>query len=342
MNEAPIEISNPNGSNNLGGWVDGIFDPLVNTKMPAIEVMAVNSPWELWLNYEDGLTFPPINTARPFRSEVEYGSVAGSTQIYQALETHKFQPYEDIIAIQKPTWFPYLRLDSRAKALQSTAGFNDGIVPVWSAAIPGSYKIATCDHSNLATYKDATDYAIQWLNNENLPTGDSLNTIWNEPTSNTVSNGDNSGKWTFGPNSMAPDPQSYLYAPRNAGWGVEGCLAPNTFGPNAPYLYGIIASSSRQNGTITLSLLIGNIGYVIAPEVQVDSASISTGSKSIATSNKVPVSFGTILVGQKTSQLSFAFSGTLGSKGTKATLHLTAHYLYSPPLTLDTVDFMLP
>lgn len=176
------------------------------------EVMAIDSPWMCWLNYGNAC---PVKTsvAEPFRSDVEYGSVAGDDNNYFLA----IDPYATLDEGQSPSWFPYLKLEVGKGFLNRSRNYTDGVVPVWSAAIPGSYKIAACSHGNYAKNEGTEDYILQWLNRADLPRGSTLNAIWNKPEQAQVTTQDGSRTWTFysANGQMAPFPQAAVYEQRN-------------------------------------------------------------------------------------------------------------------------------
>jgi hypothetical protein len=167
---------------------------------PSIEVLAVNSPWMNYLVYGD----PQVGADRdasPFDDNVAYGSVAGDDNNY----LFAIDPYKVTDQFQRPSWFPYLRLET---ATGTDRNNHDGIVPVWSASIPGSYFIAPTDHSGLPDHAEVGDHILRSLNSAALPIGKTLNSKWNQTTALTSEGG---RTWTFRDGEMAPTPQDVLY-----------------------------------------------------------------------------------------------------------------------------------
>lgn len=176
---------------------------------PAIEVMAVDSPWMCWMLYGQNVPpkYGPVK-GKPFRGDVAYGSVAGDDNRIFGADGNKF-----LDTWQNPSWFPYLKLET---ANDTGRNYSDGIVPVWSAAIPGSYVIAPCDHLGYASNRNTQDYVFQWLNRADLPTGDRLNLIWQDSLQAKVRSFGERRTWSFkhGVGEMAPEPQAALYEQR--------------------------------------------------------------------------------------------------------------------------------
>jgi hypothetical protein len=165
-----------------------------------MEVMAVNSPWQSYMIFHDPFQrYHPLFPT-PFKPSIAYGSIAGDSEAYLA---HSVAPYAALDQAQQPSWFPYLRLEHLAGAARN---YSDGLVPIWSSAIPGSYKIAPVCHSDYPGDPDTEDYLLQWLNSANLPQGAYLNTQWNTSVTSYLGR-----TWTTQLEEMAPHTQNMLY-----------------------------------------------------------------------------------------------------------------------------------
>lgn len=208
---------------NLGSNVGSLVDfldtklPLKPEHAPSIQVIAINSPWMAWLLYGNPI---PGGLAVPFDDNIAYGSVAGDDNEYPitfnglTLRSDIYTLLDDSTTASLPpySWFPYLGIEHRGKP--SAGNYSDGIVPVWSSAIPGSYKLAPTTHKEYPADPATQNYVIQSLNSAALPLGSNLNSIWNDPASwsdprYAVRVQDKS--WQYIPNQMAPLPQSDLY-----------------------------------------------------------------------------------------------------------------------------------
>ena len=208
---APSQVSNVND-------IVSSVNTLIQVHLPSMEVMAINSPWQSQMVYQDPFqnkVGPPY--PRPFDDDIAYGSVAGDNNAYT--KTHGFDPYElldltTLKAFSPRSPFPYLRLEYRLSAqrnyLSAQRNYTDGIVPLWSSAIPGSYKIAPTDHSGYKANTDTINYVVQWLNNAALPQGASLENQWNTSIQSYPDNGQVK-TWAFSPAEMAPHTESLLY-----------------------------------------------------------------------------------------------------------------------------------
>src|SRR5207244_3084882 len=114
-------------------------------KTPAMEVMAIDSPWLSKLIY--GAVNPQGGKrAAPFRNDVAYGSIAGDSSAYLAFgPLTDISPYGALHFFQKPARFPFLEMERRAGTaaklspiIGGRSDYTDGLVPLWSAMIPGS------------------------------------------------------------------------------------------------------------------------------------------------------------------------------------------------------------
>jgi hypothetical protein len=205
LGDAPVSPGLTLGYQTLGQFMtDGTIDVMtlfgLVLDQPSIEVMAVNSPWMSFLIF--GTQNPYMGAVpHPFDDDVAYGSVAGdSNDLISAQDAYGF-----FNAAQSPSWFPYLALEGKRFESQN---LSDGIVPVWSALIPGSGEIIGTNHNQLPSDSQAHTYILRWLNNANLPNGRSLNAIWQATTEMTARNG---WEWHYRSGEMAPRVQSDLY-----------------------------------------------------------------------------------------------------------------------------------
>lgn len=202
---------------NIGSFTRAI-DTRIRVNSPAMEVMAIDSPWLSLLTY--GVTDPDIHArAAPFRADVAYGSVAGDNSAYMAFgPVTKISPHGALLYFQKPARFPYLALEKRAglaglfsPIIGGARDYSDGIVPVWSAVIPGgapgASRIVPASHDTYFTDPGTLEYTARWLNNAALPTGDTLNPLWNTP----IQSRDGRKRWEFREGEMAPDGRGTLY-----------------------------------------------------------------------------------------------------------------------------------
>ena len=181
------------------------------TDVPSMEVMAVSSPWLRHLLYRD--PSPDKNlSAHPFLDAVAYGSVAGDDNAYPILPdipvTLGVDAYSVVDALQRPSWFPYLQLERKPGASQN---YSDGLVPLWSAAIPGSYSVAAVTHDAFPANRDVQEYVARSLNNAGLPSGAVLNQAWGDPGANEVRSFGDTRAWRFRSGEMAPHAEEQVY-----------------------------------------------------------------------------------------------------------------------------------
>ena len=225
---------------NLGGFVDGPLADLLATRVPSMEVMAVNSAWLNALDsYEEG------GQEKPCLDNVAYGCVAGDDSAYLGLPgiaEGLFDPYSAIQSVQVPSWFSYLALERRADSLQN---YSDGLVPLWSAIITPDFGtwhpslIVSGNHDTILANHQTHAYVICALNNRDwLPMGSAINPRWRQPIASRellplpdVNAPDNlpipayalgapttpytpdrpRKTWAFRPHEMAPALQNQLY-----------------------------------------------------------------------------------------------------------------------------------
>lgn len=210
LSQAPVPIEGL-GTITIGDAVPRLETP---TRVPSMEVMAVNSPWLSQLLYGSPNAPSPgqTRTAAPCLNDVAYGSVAGDNNRYplRVLGSNavSYDAYTTVDEVQQPSWFPYLALEQRAG---STRNYSDGIVPVWTSALPGSYQIAPATHGAYPQDLTTRDYLARWLNNATLPRGEALNEIWNDERRSVIQTPGRPIPWSFQPDRMAPDPQDDLY-----------------------------------------------------------------------------------------------------------------------------------
>ena len=201
-----ISVSVPQTVNDLVS----VINSQIPVNVPSMEVMAVNSPWLSELIYHDPFRnqFGP-SLPKPFDDNIAYGSVAGDSNAYLGGFFDSYTLLDDattqLIGSPKSP-FPYLRLEYLKGAQRN---YSDGVVPVWSSALPGSYKIAPSNHTGYPNDGDTVRYVAQWLNNSALPLGTTLNNQWD--TNTQVSSFDGNKTWRFVPGSMAPQAEDVLY-----------------------------------------------------------------------------------------------------------------------------------
>jgi probable HAF family extracellular repeat protein len=311
-------------------------------KVPSMEVMAIDSKWMLQLNYGSPDPATPVEL-KPFHDDIAYGSVAGDDQRYPvsiplgpAELTPRVNVYAGLDIVQLPTWFPYLPLEQRE---DSTRSYSDGLVPIWTAAIPGSYKIAPTTHAEYPADRDTQDYVVQWLNNANLPTGVALNKIWRNPAQSSVSCLDLTKTWSFATNRMAPYPQCDLYQQVSG----TGRLDPEAWGGNQPNLQVTVTRQSRDQttGDIVFDISLQNVGFVVSPGSKVTGASLKVGPVFGPTSTSVPIELGTIRV-LHTGIATLRFPGSIGAPGKKGHLSVTVASLYPQVVDATPLAVTLP
>ncbi len=202
---------------NIGSFTYAI-DKRIRVNTPAMEVMAIDSPWLSTLLY--GTPSPDGRTpAAPFRQDVAYGSVAGDNSAYLAFgPLAGISPYGALKFFQQPARFSYLALDQRAgitgaysPVIGGVGDYTDGLVPLWSAAIPGDVpgasRIVPASHDTFFTDPETLEFTARWLNDAALPTGRVLCPLWNAPV---VSRGGRK-RWEFREGEMAPAGRDALY-----------------------------------------------------------------------------------------------------------------------------------
>jgi hypothetical protein len=185
-----------------------------STRVPALEVMAVNSLWMKLLNEE------------PFLPNIGYASIAGADNRYPWLKLKEAKlfgadSYTALDLAQRPSWFPYMKLERRPRQPGATNNFafSDGVVPLWSALIPAradvrsfpSQQIVRADHANIASNPDSIRHIMRALNHQGIASGRELNTLWREPV---VAQG-RQRIWHFSRGDMAPDSHAGLYVLRD-------------------------------------------------------------------------------------------------------------------------------
>ncbi len=184
-------------------------------RLPTWQVMAVESPWLRYLNrgiFPDGTSFGSENF--PFRTGVGYGSIVGDDSDY----TMGWDLYGKFHQWQQPSLFPYFALET---AVGQERAYSDGIVPYWSAAIPGSFKPFPYDHAQLIKERPVVNQVLYWLNSASLPSGEELRPKWEETAEAPKARDDLRKRWTFPAGSMAPYPQSGLYEMRDIDEGTN-------------------------------------------------------------------------------------------------------------------------
>ena len=196
----------------MGSFVDGrFFSLLLPTRVPAIEVMAVNSPWlDALNNYQEN------GERKPFLDSVAYGCVAGDNDFSVELPVLSFAPYKLLRSTQIPSWFPYVALEYQGDTINN---YTDGLVPLWSTLPTDNQlerdsegeaetdisneietkrsfisnphwvasRIVHSNHVSVLTDIKAREYVLCALNNSSwLPTGRMLNPRWGYPITSRV------------------------------------------------------------------------------------------------------------------------------------------------------------
>jgi pimeloyl-ACP methyl ester carboxylesterase len=184
---------------NLGQFVERRLQKKLPTRVPSMEVMAVNSRWMQWLN------------ARPFCDGVAYGSIAGDdSRVLTVGKLLDLDPYTTISHYQQPSWFPDLQLERYNKGLHN---ISDGVVPLWSATIAGSNEVVEAHHLNILRNQDTKTYVLAALSCGMLPRGDKLKSMWDDAVIARVWNAEQERfrYWDFDSGKMAPEPQNNDY-----------------------------------------------------------------------------------------------------------------------------------
>ncbi len=195
-----------NPSKHLGEWLsNSTINTIVPTDAPSMEVMASDSPWISYLIYNNANPNQSGLTPDPFLREVAYGSVAGNKEYYLGMLDGVYGTLDDV---QQPSWFPYLTLER--KTGHDEPGYNDGLVPVWSAAIPASFTTVFANHSELPGHIDTHNYCVQWLNNCDLPLGAALSNTWQQSALD-LADPISGGSWRFLAVRMMPQDRSIHY-----------------------------------------------------------------------------------------------------------------------------------
>ncbi len=252
MGQNPVRLANaPFFGHRIGEVLNSGLGTIVPTRVPAIEVMAVNSPWLTALN-----RFQQNHETQPFVETVAYGSVAGDDSAFFRIPASaaRLDPYAVVRQAQTPSWFPYLALE---RHVNSEHNYSDGLVPLWSAVIGDNFdhfhlsRIVSANHDSILFHPRALEYVACALNNRAwLPSGRALNVRWgraitsrelapfpdatlpqNSPIPDYVFGSPQSGNdadpicrvWTFPSGAMAPFPQNQLYPQI----GLLGRIAPD-------------------------------------------------------------------------------------------------------------------
>ena len=309
--------------------------PTAKFTVPSCEVMAIESNWMRQLIY--GTTADPSASPRleatPFAENVAYGSVAGDNPDYPIAilgplptPTHPY-PFFDVG--QSPSFFTGLSLEY---PMNGVIGYSDGLIPIWSSAIPGSYVRAYCPHNGYAKDLTTQKYVVQSLNSAALPMGSYLNSVWNSATSwnddkSAVQTRDGTKRWRYMPGLMAPYPQSDLYI-QVAG---EGRLNPEAIATpiQVPInlLQNVNLARDAQNN-ITATVTMANVSFVLAADVNIVQVTIIVGS--VISANITSKSLGTLhfdpTKGPQTTSATFNFPGSLGPKGQPARIVVSYTY----------------
>jgi hypothetical protein len=182
----------------VGRFVDRRLEKQLPTRVPSMEVMAVNSRWMRFLD------------ERPFDDGVAYGSVAGDDSRMIAARIADLDPYTTISHYQQPPWFPDLKLERYNKGDHN---ISDGVVPLWSAALSGSSEIVSSHHTAILRDEETRTYVLAALCSGILPTGDKLNALWGNAVVSRVwdARDERFRFWDFDDVEMAPEPQNTDY-----------------------------------------------------------------------------------------------------------------------------------
>ena len=293
-----------------------------HTDVPAMEVMAINSKWLSYLLFQspspDASTQPVAN---PFDDEIAYGSVAGDDNYYPISGPLGLDPYNAIGYNQVPSWFPFLGLETRSFNLDRHYP-TDGLVPLWSAAIPGDYPahfVAPTSHNGYPANQQTQEYLARWLNNAGLPTGKQLKEQWN----GSVSMADNFLTWNFEPGKMAPYPQNDLYVQTADG---IGRLNPQAFSnPYTVRLNFAITLARAQSGQIVATLRVTNTNphMVMVPDLRIADMTLTAKQ---ASANLTPIRLFTLRQGESSKPVTAYFAGNVGASGTSASLKINFTY----------------
>lgn len=306
--------------------------------VPSFEVMAVESNWMRQLIYQN--TADPSDasrlTAAPFDLNIAYGSVAGDDQDYPVSFkvlgiglTFNTHPYAFFDSVQSPSWFSGLSIEYPANG---TVGYSDGLVPLWSSAIPGSYFRADTPHNGYATDTSTQQYIVQWLNSAALSTGKDLTPIWNSSTAwnddnYAVQTRDGSKRWRYIPGQMAPYPQCDLYAQV----GGEGRLNSEAIASPVPVPINLLqdvklARDFQKN--IVATVTMANYSPVLAADVKIKRVSLIVGNTVAALTTSLPL--GTLhhdsAKGTQKVSVPVTFGGSLGATGQPARVVVSYTY----------------
>ena len=145
--------------------------------------------------------------------------------------------------------------------------------------------------------------------------------------------------WILAPYSMAPYPESDLYAQIATGNILRGRLGWDAWGPFSPAYQVNETSGGRDSVNITLQTVMSNYGGVIAPGVQIVSATLINASTSAQTTTALPLGLGTIHSGDL-QVFNLLFPVSIGPSGSKAILRLKVTDLFLNE-TVPVPDFFL-
>jgi pimeloyl-ACP methyl ester carboxylesterase len=274
-NWLPKSLTKQMGSRRtLGGLIETI-DVSMKLIAPASEVCAVDSPWLTTLTYGRPDAKLP-RAASPFRDEIAYGSVAGDDSAYFDFGPLKgVSLYGAALFFQQPSRFPFLYLERRAGASGSLSpligganDYSDGLIPLWSALIPGSApgtsQIVHASHRTYMGNRDTQAYVARWLNNAALPTGRELRPQWNT----SITSRDNRKRWVFREGEMAPENLTGLYARID---GI-GRIQPNAIHPDRT-----ITIKRADNGVVRVEWALPAGGRLQQVKVYEDAAGTIPG-----------------------------------------------------------------
>ncbi len=324
----------------------------VRSNRPSIQVMAVDSPWMRSLIFGSTANPSAESTAKPFLDSVAYGAVAGDDNRYLQLGSWRLpfdlaDPYMLMDLVQIPSWFPYFKFEHLGEQAPGPNNWNDGIVPFWSSAIPGSFLPVHSPHDAYPNNPDARAYALSALSSASLPTGIKLNRVWGGiEGSSSIRSMDGSKTWQFGPPKMAPYPQSDIYVQR--GGASFGGLAEGSWGFGSPSLHIDLVSTSRNlSGDILVTIKFG-ARQVLCPGAKLESALLINDQFFGPSMTLLPIDLGTIYVVEDfrtdPRTVTLRFPGNLAPAGRSVVLHLRFSSILpsAPELRPDDLRFNAP
>ncbi len=188
---------------------DGILAPLLSVRVPAMEVMGVESPWLRTLN------------AHPFQSDIAYEAIAGSDNAYipsplpGVLPWRHIDPFTTLTTLLPRDTLPVFGWERREKR---RTNLTDGIVPIWSAVIEPRSRVFPVAHNAILWDDAAKTYLAQALCDRDLSGGDALRKQWR-------------AGWAFrlalpAEAENPPDQVTWQFNPPTAPDAPQGAMAP--------------------------------------------------------------------------------------------------------------------